>query len=144
MAEGSVQVYSSGMVPQVIKGYETAGQTFKAGDLLHIDSDGLCCIATAGNIDGIARGDASGTTSAAIEIELINLEAIYTCHYKASATAQTLAGALADFVFDVGAHTLDDNGATTDVFVVGLDPRDTLGTSGGRILFRFLPTLVKG
>ena len=140
----SVESYSSGYIPQVVTGTEAASQSFKAGDLVHLDTDGKVEIATAGNIDGIARGDASGTTNNLLEIELIDLNELYTCAYKDSATAQTLVGALADFVFTVGAHTLDDNGATTDAFVVALDPRDTLGTSGGRLIFRFLPALVKG
>ncbi|MFA5379524.1 MAG: hypothetical protein WC455_27450 [Dehalococcoidia bacterium] len=139
----SVTRYSPGY-PVVITGYEAASQSFKEGDLVHINSDGLIEIATAGNIDGIARQDASGTTSAAIPIELIELDAIYSAHYKASATAQTLCGILMDFVFTVGAHTLDDDGASTDAVSLQLDPRDALGTSGGRILFRFLPALVKG
>ena len=140
----SVESYSSGYIPQVITATESAGESYKKGDLIHLDSDGLVEIATAGNIDGIAKADASGTANTLTEIELIDLNQLYTCAYKASATAQTLVGALADFVFTAGAHTLDDSGATTDVFVVALDPRDTLGTSGGRLIFRFLPALVKG
>jgi hypothetical protein len=137
----SVTMYS-GNTPHVVRGYEAASQSFKAGDLVYFNSDGLVAIATAGEIDGIAREDASGTTSAEVAVELIDLNAVYSCAYKSSATAQTLAGALADFVFTAGAHTLDDNGASTDAYVLGLDDRDTVGATGGRLLFRFKPTLV--
>ncbi len=137
----SVTRFSTGQ-PTVVLGKEAASQSFKEGDLVYFDSDGLVAISTAGEIDGIARKDASGTTSAEIPVELIELDAVYSCAYKASATTQTVVGTLADFTFTVGAHTLDDSGASTDVYVVGIDPRDDLGTSGGRYLFRFKPTVV--
>lgn len=137
----SVTRYSTGQ-PTPVLGKEAASQTFKEGDLVYFNSDGLVAISTAGNIHGIARKDASGTTSAEIPVELIELDAVYSAAYTASATTQTIVGTKADFTFTVGAHTLDDSGATTDVFLVGIDGRQALGTSGGRVLFRFLPALI--
>ena len=127
----------SGTPPQVVVAEEGTGQSYKAGDLVKFSS-GQLVIATAGAIDGIARRDASGTASTACEIELINLDSVYVGKYKASATAQTLVGAVSDFTFTAGGHTLDESGANTDVYVVALDPRDAVGTSGGRLLFKFL------
>lgn len=137
----SIVRYSTGQ-PTPILGIEAASQSFKEGDLIHLDSDGKVEIATAGNIDGIARKDASGTTNAEIPYELIELDTVYSCAYKAAATERTDLGLKADFVFTVGAHTLDESGASTDALLVGLDGRDAVGATGGRYLFRFLPTLI--
>jgi hypothetical protein len=137
----SVELYSE-TVPQVIvfPEHATSG-SFSAGDLVKIATNGKVQIATAGVITGIARRGYSGTEDTNIEVELIDPNAIYSARYKASATAQSLAGDLLDFTFTVGAHTLDEGSATTDVYCVGLDPRDGAATSG-RLLVRFLGALL--
>jgi hypothetical protein len=130
--------WQSGPSPQVVPAVEGAGtQTFKAGDLVKFSS-GTVIVATAGAVDGIARRDATGTTNSVTEIELINLDSVYVCKYKASATSQALVGALLDFTFTDGAHTLDESGATTDVYCVALDSRDAVTTSGGRLMVKFM------
>ncbi|HUW46172.1 MAG TPA: hypothetical protein VMW50_10315 [Dehalococcoidia bacterium] len=137
----------TGNSPQVIGVQEaSAGSAndFYAQDLVKADSNGELVIATAGVILGIARSPASGTASTVIPVELPNLNDVYVANYKASATAEALIGDVVDFVFTVGAHTLDESSATTDAYVVGLDPRDAVGTSGGRLLFRFNYLLFKG
>lgn len=113
-------------------------QAYKAGDLVKFSS-GQLIIATAGAIDGIAAQDATGTQATATAYYPIMFDEIYVARYKAAATAQTLVGALVDFVFDLGAHTLDESGASTDAYVVALDPRDVVTTTSGRLLFRFMP-----
>ena len=133
----SVVKYDSG-TSHIIPAQEGAGQTFKKSDLLKFTS-GQVVIATAGAIDAIAQADASGTTSATIAIEPIEFDQVYMASYKASATAQTLVGALVDFTFTAGAHTLDESGATTDALCIALDPRDAVATSGGRLLIMFMP-----
>jgi hypothetical protein len=107
------------------------------GDLVKLDTNGYVVIATAGVINGVATKSASGTTAADVEWEPICFDAVYSAHYKASATALALVGDCLDFTFTVGAHTLDESGATTDVWCVGLDPRDVVTTSGGRLLVKF-------
>ena len=129
----------------VISAQEGAGtQTFDVGDLVKFDSSGQVVVATAGVIHGIARQDATGTQATKLEVELIDPNAIYCARYKAAATAQALVGDILDFTFTIGAHTLDEGSATTDVYCVGLDNRDVVTTSGGRLLFRFLGTLFTG
>ena len=137
----SVELYSE-TVPQVLPFPEHATHgTFSPGDLVQIDTNGKVQIATAGSMTGIAKTKYTGTTDTAINVELIDPNAIYSARNQATATAQTLVGDCLDFVFTAGAHTLA-SGGTTDVYCVGLDPRDALGTSGGRLLFRFYGTLL--
>ncbi len=137
----SVEYYAGPRVAPLI-GVEGATQAFHPGDLVTIDTSGYVIIATAGSIAGIARQHATGTTGANIEWEPICADAVYSAKYKASATAQSLVGDCLDFTFTVAAHTLDESGATTDVYCVGLDPRDAVTTSGGRLLVRFFGTLL--
>jgi len=128
--------------PQVLTFPEHATDgSFEVGDLVKIATNGKVQIATAGAISGIARTKYTGTENSDIDVELIDLNGIYSARYKASATAQSLAGDCLDFTFTAGAHTLDESSADTDVYCVGLDPRDALGTSGGRLLIRFLYSL---
>jgi len=123
--------------PNVVKGLEGATQTYKAGDLVKF-SAGYVVIATSNAISGIARKKWTAS-EAECEVELIDTNAIYSCRLDTGTThAQTLVGTIMDFTFTAGAHVLADG--TTDVYVVGLDPRDAIGTSGGRVLVRFKAT----
>ena len=133
--------YYAGPRTGPIRGQEGATQTYEAGDLIKLDTNGYVVVATAGAINGIACKDATGTTGAVAEWEPICFDAIYSAKYKASATARALIGDCLDFTFTIGGHTLDESGATTDVWCVELDPRDAVGTSGGRLLVRFYATM---
>jgi len=131
--------------PQVVQIQEAAASSendWYAGDLVKTDANGELVIATAGAIMGIARRAATGTASTKIPVELISADNLYVAKYKASATTEALVGDVVDFTFTAGAHTLDESGATTDADVVGLDPRDDLGTSGGRLVIRFDPNAI--
>lgn len=142
----SVELYS-GLNPQVVDIQEAAAGSandFYDGDLVKCDGSGELVIATAGAIQGIARKTATGTASTEIPVELIDIHSIYSARYKASATAEALIGDILDFTFTAGAHTLDESGATTDVYCVGLHPFDSVGTSGGRLLVRFLYSILTG
>ncbi len=117
--------------------------SFSIGDLVALASNGKVQIATAGSaVLGIARRGYTGTENTDIEVELISLDGLYSARYKSSATSQALVGDLVDFTYTAGGHTLDESGASTDAYVVGLDPRDDLGDSSGRLIIRFLPTIV--
>lgn len=121
---------------QVMNFLEGTGQTFKVGDLVVTDSNGLIVVATAGNILGIAMDDASGTANTVIRVELINGIDIYSVPIgSATATAQTNVGAAGDIVFTAGAQYIDIDTTTSEVNVVGFD--DALGTTGGKLLVRF-------
>jgi hypothetical protein len=133
--------------PQVVFIQEaSAGSAndFYAGDLVKVDSNGELVIATAGAITGIARRAATGTASTKIPVELISDDNLYVAKYKASATTEALIGDTLDFTFTASAHTLDESSATTDVDCVMLDPRDDVGTSGGKLVVRFKNTAIIG
>lgn len=134
----SVEWYAGNRI-RPIKGFEGTGQTFHAGDLVDLDTSGNVIIATAGNIQGIARQHATGTNGSLIDWEPIACDGIYVASYHTDETAQALIGDCLDFTFTVGAHTLDEDSATTDCYCVGL--RDPAGTASGRLLIRFPYTL---
>ena len=129
----SVERYTPGN-PVVVKGLEGATQTYKAGDLVKF-SAGYVVIATSNAISGIVTKDWS-ESAAATEVELIDPNAVYSARVSTATThAQTLVGTVMDFTFTAGAHVLADG--TTDVYAVGVDPRDAAGTTSGRLLIRF-------
>lgn len=140
----SVECRNPAHQARVVNAQEGVSQSYKKGDLLKFDSNGYVVIATAGVIHAIAKEDATGVTATVTEVELIDFNELYVCYYKSSATAQNIVGQVADFTFTAGAHTLDESGATTDTYIVCLDNRDAVGTSGGRVIVRFLGTLATG
>jgi len=132
----SIERYTPGN-PVVIKGLEGAGsQSFDAGDPVKF-SAGYVVVATAGVMNGLARRDATATQSSTIEVELFDPNAVYSVRCSTGLThAQTLVGTNVDFQFTTpGAMVMEDG--TTDAYVVGLDPRDAVGATNGRLLIRF-------
>ena len=129
--------------PQVVELPEhgTPG-SFKRGDLVKLASNGKVQIATAGVILGIAQRDYTGTENTLIPVDMIDSQSLFVARYTASSTTQSLVGDCVDFTFTAGAHTLSESSATTDAYVVRLDPRDAVGTSGGRLIIRFKSTLL--
>jgi hypothetical protein len=131
--------------PQVVwieEASASSANDWYANDLVKTDASGELVIATAGVIMGIAKRAATGTASTKIPVELISVDNLYVAKYKASATTEALIGDVVDFTFTAGAHTLDESGASTDADVVMLDPRDDVGTSGGRLVIRFDPNAI--
>lgn len=132
----SIERYTPGN-PVVVIGEEGGTtQTFKAGDPVKF-SAGYVVVATEGVMNGLARRKASGTQSTNIEVELFDPNAVYSARLSTSVThAQTLVGTNVDFQFTTpGSMVLEDG--TCDAYIVALDPRDAIGTSGGRVLIRF-------
>lgn len=140
----SVELYS-GLNPQVVEIQEAAAGSandFYDGDLVKITS-GELVIGTAGAFMGIARKTATGTASTEIPVELLDVHSIFTGRVASgTTTAETYLGDILDYTFTAGAHTLAIGG-TTDVYCVGLHPVDG-ALAGGRILYRFLGTLLTG
>ena len=116
----------------------TTHGSFKAGDLVIYDADGRIVIATSGLVAGIATKDATGTAGTAHLIEEITPDTKYVATYKASAITQALVGDLLDFTYTAGAHTLDETGATTDVYCVAL--KDAATTVSGQLIVKFMYT----
>ena len=113
----------------------TSGE-FLAGDLLMHDSAGQVVISTSGKHYGIALQDHSGTQATAILVEEITPDTKYLATYHTDATSQALVGDLLDFTYTPGGHTLEESGATTDVYCVGL--KDVAGTASGTLIVKFL------
>lgn len=141
----SVLAYT-GLSPQVVEIQENdsaSANDWYDGDLVKCDASGELVIATAGVIQAIARKAATGVDNTEIPVELINVHEIYVARYHADATSEALIGDCLDFTFTAGAHTLEESGASTDVYCVGLHPDDG-AVASGRILFRFYGTLLYG
>ncbi len=135
----SVELYRGDPGPTIKCLEHTTAGSFVDGDLVKLTS-GYVQIATAGVITGIAHTAASGTAATAIDVELINPNSTYKATYHTDATSQALVGDLLDFTFTAGAHTLDESGATTDVYCVGLI--DPAATTSGKLEVRFLGALL--
>ena len=120
-----------------------AANAFYAGDLVKCNGDGELVIATAGAMWGIAKRTATGTASTKIPVELLSSSNLYRVKYHTDATSEALVGDTLDFTFTAGAHTVDEDSATTDVECVQLDPRDG-AVASGRLIVRFLETGIVG
>ena len=140
-AQKSVLLYS-GLNPQVVEIMEDddiAANGFYDGDCVSVENTGQVILAVAGQVDviGIARKAATGTDNTPIPVELIDAHSIYVGRVNDDATtSEAYIGDCADFVFTAGAQYLAISGATTDVYIVGLEPVDG-ALLGGRVLFRW-------
>lgn len=143
MTYESVMSYT-GLAQQVVQIQEAAASSandWRANDLVKCNTSGELVIATAGDILGIALEAASGVASTRIPIGLLNLNEIYVSRYHTDAVTEALIGDCLDYTFTVGAHTLEESSATTDVYCVGTHPIDGLVASG-RLLVRFYSGLL--
>lgn len=134
----AIELYT-GLAPQTLICQEggTSG-SYENGDLVKTDSSGQIVLATAGTVLGIARKKYTGTQATELDVEVINFSDIYSMPYSTT-TAQNLVGLAKDLVFTAGAQTVTSTNTYKEVTIVGLDPRDAVGTSGGRVLIKFNP-----
>ena len=142
----SVELYSGEPGPVLDYAQHATPSSFKAGDLVTIDSTGGIKIASAAvKFLGIARQDADTVAGQRIPVELIDSNAIYSVRISTTGsdtttgTSDTALGDAFGFVFTAGAHAVSDT-LTASVYMVGIDDRDDTGTVGGRILVRFYGT----
>jgi hypothetical protein len=143
--------------PTVVRQFpEAASQTFKAGQILVFDRTleaVKLAVVTTVTAMGIALEDASGTTGTLIHVQLFMPGDIYSATI-ANAGANAAASHDLDKVGDNYGWILStETGETTKVTVnsanttnewfqvVDLDPRDTSGTVGGRVLFTVNPAV---
>ena len=132
--------------PNIVRIQEASASSandWYAGDLVKVDSSGELVIATAGAIYGIARSAASGTASTWHNVDVLGHDDIITVKYKASATTEGLTTDTVDFTFTANGHTVDESGASTDAVVVGFDPINAIGATGGRLLVKILPAAIQ-
>lgn len=130
-------------LPNVIRAYEGASQSYKKGDLLKAHANGLVVIGTSAAFFAIALEDATGTTSKATAIDLIRADNVYVMSAAgATTTAQTNVYEESDVTFTLGAHTLAANTTSgNDAIILGLHPEDGAKLAG-RYLVRFLASVV--
>ena len=135
--------YYSGNTPEALPCLEASGQSFKRGDAIKFVS-GLATISTDGVVHGIAGQDASGTVNTVLVYYPPSYDNVYVA-YNSTTTAQTDVGSYFQIRdFTAGAMTVTASSAgNLDFICVALDPRDAVGTSGGRVLLRFLPPAVE-
>jgi hypothetical protein len=134
--------FYSGNTPDALPCLESSGQSFKRGDAIKFTS-GLAVISTDGATQGYAGQDASGTASTQLVYYPFGYDNIYLA-YNSTTTAATDVGSffqIRDFTAGAMTVTASTNGQS-EFLCVALDPRDAVGTSGGRVLLRFLPPAV--
>jgi hypothetical protein len=121
----------------------TGGSTtsWKAGDLVKLDATaGDLLIATAGHIQGMALAGSPGDVTTDCPVDVFTSDDSSFCVKYGTTTAATLPGKNCDVTFTTGAITVVDGGGTGDFIIEKVDGRDTVGTSGGRVVGRFLET----
>lgn len=121
---------------------EASSQTFKVGDLLQYclttTDQGSMKIASIGRIDGIAAKKATGTAATALSYYPICFDKDYVVP-SYTTTAVTNIGTTYSFVWTAGGQTLAaKTTSAASAYCVALDPRDAVGTDGGRLIVRFL------
>jgi hypothetical protein len=138
----------------VTKGREKASQSFKAGDFLSTDTNGVVRIAvdTESGLYALALEDASGTTNNEVDILLLDGTQLFTASVSAAgaaaATAITNIGLRCSWIksTETGetAKTVIDTSDTTtpDLEIMDYDRRDELGDTNGRLVFRVIPARI--
>jgi hypothetical protein len=110
--------------------------SFGNNDLVYTNSAGQVILSTTNKIMGIAHKGYTGTQGTEIPVELVNGWDLYSIPY-ATTTSQAIVGIYNDLTHTHDAQVAATAGSAKEVFIVGLDPRDALGTDGGRLLCRF-------
>lgn len=117
--------------------------SFEVGDLVKVDGGKVQKVSSDENIFGIALKKYTDSEDSDIPVEVIDTSKIYVAEADTT-TAQTQVGN--DYGLNIGAAgsmsvDIGDTG-TTSVVVVGLDPRDAVGATGGRLLVKFMSAVL--
>lgn len=123
---------------------EATSATFKRGELVTLSSGKVAALSgtdpSAGTILGVAMADASGTVDTECVIFVPEPECVFVANLGGtSVTAVTDIGTLYGLVeaSDL-VHVDKTETSATKTKVVGLDKRDTVGDTNGRVEFKFL------
>jgi len=132
----------TGGPPLTLSFGEASGQTFKRGEFVYLVA-GLVtiCGANPTSILGIALRDASGTAGTAIPVALANDSNIFVGNVAASGITSLSQIGLSYALAIASAMTHIDItswGTNARALIVGLDPRDTVGDTAGRLHFIIL------
>jgi hypothetical protein len=134
----------SGGAPYTRSYPEAASQSFKRGQFVNLTGTAGKVTAVADdattNIQGIALHDASGVTDTPVLVAEANDDTIFVASGIGAATAVNQVGTT--YALDVTSNkcTVDLADSTGGILtVVGIDSRDTLGDTNGRVLFVVAP-----
>lgn len=112
-----------------------------AGDLVKLEQTyGGLVIATTGHILGIALKTAPGNATDNIPVDILTGDNSEFTIKSNTTTALTMHGQANDITFTAGAHVATANTTSgVDCVTVGIDARQAVGTSGGKLIVTFLP-----
>jgi hypothetical protein len=118
------------------------------GNLVYIDSDGYLseCANDPTEVAGVAAEDASNGSAAAKQTGYwaADMGAVFVAKSNTT-TAHTQRGASYGTVLSSSVHLVDiAETGTLVVYILDLDPRDAVGTSGGRYLVTFTSVAAQG
>ena len=127
---------------------EEASQTFVQGNLVYINTDGYLaeCASDPAAVAGVAAEDGSNTTQGAKQTAYwaADMGAVFVAKSNTT-TAHTQRGASYGTVLSSSVHLVDiSETGTKVVYIIDLDPRDALATSGGRYLVSFTTVAAQG
>ena len=135
----------SGNSPQTVRLPEAASQTFKKGALVALNASGYLaeCGADPTAVCGVAAEDGHNGSAAGdynLKLWVANDDTIFLANLGGSSVT-----ALTDVARPMGVvaasslwHVDKTDLTNTVVKVIGLDTRDTVGDTNGRVLFQFL------
>ena len=123
-----------------------AANDFYAGDLVKFDlSTGGIIISTAGHTLGIAKKNAPGNVTTDVPVDVITNDSSEFAIKCNTTTTAAMKGQHGDITFTLGGsgstgHTVTANTTSgSDVLILDVDPRQAVGTSGGKLIVNFLP-----
>jgi hypothetical protein len=151
-----VELWSTGphIDGRIVKGREKASQSFKKGDFLSTDTNGVVRIAvdTESGIYALALEDASGTTNNEVDILLLDGTMLFSASVSAAgaaaATAITNVGLRCSWIRstvtgETNKNVIDTSDTTTpDLEIMMYDRRDPLGDTNGRLIFRVIESRI--
>jgi len=132
--------------------FEGDGQTFVKGNLVFIDTGGFIveCVTDPDLIFGVAAENCNASATAETDgdkvgVYVITPGSVWSAKSDGT-TAQTDLGTVLSCKLDTSVWYADkaNGGSDQAVVVVGFDPRDEVGTAGGRYLVMFCFDVIQG
>ncbi len=138
----------SGNSPQLRYYPEANSQTFKSGEVVYLVSGKVtaCASATPTQILGIAAEDANNNSASAdIGVWVANADTLFEGNMSngsqagaASSTAYVGLRKALDYDSTNHKYYISTSGTSPRVTIIDNSPRDTVGDTGGRVLFQFM------
>lgn len=121
---------------------EAASQTFKRGDYVLLTAGKVtACATNPAVILGVAAQDATGVTDTPIKVYIADKSTVFVGNLSASnVTAVTQPGTKVDLILESGIMNVALTTVAPRVMIVGLDLRDAVGDTNGRVHYTILDT----